>query len=61
MNKLKEYDNMGKTNNLSKLELFNYLKVKIFPPVFHKWFLNQFNSPSKWFQSRLNYSRFINN
>ncbi|CBI37818.3 unnamed protein product, partial [Vitis vinifera] len=35
------------------------LKNKIlpmFPPVFHKWFLNNFSEPAAWFRARLAYS-----
>ena len=28
----------------------------MFPPVFHKWFLNTFFEPANWFQSRIAYA-----
>jgi phosphatidylinositol kinase/protein kinase (PI-3 family) len=40
----------------ASLTLFNH-NTKYYRPIFHKWLLNQFNNPAKWFQSRLNYSR----
>ncbi|CAM8899357.1 unnamed protein product [Rhodiola kirilowii] len=30
--------------------------LPLFPPVFHKWFLNTFSEPAAWFRARLSYA-----
>ena len=39
------------------LPLFTEKVLKTFPPVFHKWFVQQFPEPSAWFVARLRYTR----
>ncbi|GAB4838582.1 hypothetical protein Ancab_028127 [Ancistrocladus abbreviatus] len=42
-----------------KLPEDEWLKTKIlpmFPPVFHKWFLNTFSEPAAWFRARVAYA-----
>lgn len=41
----------------SKLPFFTEKVLGQFPPVFHKWFVQQFPEPSTWFAARLRYTR----
>lgn len=40
-----------------KLPFFTEKVLGQFPPVFHKWFVQQFPEPSTWFAARLRYTR----
>jgi serine/threonine-protein kinase ATR len=40
-----------------KLPIFRERVISQFPPVFHKWFVQQFPEPSAWFTARLKYIR----
>lgn len=42
---------------ISEVEVFQKKILPMFPPVFHKWFLNTFSEPANWFQSRVAYAR----
>ncbi|TVY28597.1 Protein kinase [Lachnellula hyalina] len=41
----------------AKLPYFTEKVLGQFPPVFHKWFVQQFPEPSTWFGARLRYTR----
>lgn len=41
----------------SKMPFYTEKVLKQFPPVFHKWFVQQFPEPSAWFAARLRYTR----
>ncbi|RDW66710.1 hypothetical protein BP5796_09459 [Coleophoma crateriformis] len=41
----------------SKLPLFSEKVLGNFPPVFHRWFVQQFPEPPAWFAARLRYTR----
>jgi serine/threonine-protein kinase ATR len=49
-------DYYSKMDSFSPIDLYNQL-INIYKPIFYKWFLKKFDDPSKWFESRLNYSR----
>lgn len=40
-----------------KLPFFTEKILKQFPPIFHRWFVQQFPEPSAWFAARLRYTR----
>ncbi|KIV90128.1 hypothetical protein PV10_07469 [Exophiala mesophila] len=40
-----------------KIKLFPNKILKMFPPVFHEWFVESFPDPSAWFNARLRYTR----
>ncbi|KAJ7539120.1 hypothetical protein O6H91_11G077400 [Diphasiastrum complanatum] len=42
---------------LSGAELLRTKLLPMFPPVFHKWFVNTFSEPESWFQARVAYAR----
>ncbi|XP_024518074.1 serine/threonine-protein kinase ATR [Selaginella moellendorffii] len=46
----------NKDKKISATELMRDKILPMFPPVFHKWFLNTFPEPTAWFQSRLAYA-----
>ncbi|CAI9104764.1 OLC1v1003516C1 [Oldenlandia corymbosa var. corymbosa] len=37
-------------------EMLKYKILPMFPPVFHKWFLNTFSEPAAWFRARVAYA-----
>eukprot|EP01018_Ginkgo_biloba_P009013 Gb_37326 [translate_table: standard] len=37
-------------------EMFRTKILPMFPPVFHKWFLNTFSEPASWFRARVAYA-----
>ncbi|KKY18324.1 putative phosphatidylinositol 3and 4-kinase [Phaeomoniella chlamydospora] len=41
----------------TKLDIFDKRVLKMFPPVFHEWFVETFMDPSAWFAARLRYTR----
>lgn len=43
--------------SVEKLPYFTEKVLGQFPPVFHKWFVQQFPEPSTWFAARLRYTR----
>ena len=43
--------------NDKRIELFQKQVLDKYPPVFHKWFVQQFPEPSAWFASRIRYTR----
>ena len=43
--------------SLEKLPYFTEKVLGQFPPIFHKWFVQQFPEPSTWFAARLRYTR----
>ncbi|KAH8660790.1 protein kinase-like protein rad3 [Tricladium varicosporioides] len=45
------------TKSEDKLPFFTTKVLKNFPPIFHKWFVQQFPEPSAWFAARLRYTR----
>jgi serine/threonine-protein kinase ATR len=45
------------TKSETKLPYFTEKVLGMFPPVFHKWFVQQFPEPSAWFAARLRYTR----
>ena len=45
------------TKSEAKLAYFTEKVLGSFPPVFHKWFVQQFPEPSAWFAARLRYTR----
>jgi len=65
------YKNIGITINYKEIEywcdkhmqagadadLFAEKVLKSYPPVFHKWFVQQFPEPSAWFAARIRYTR----
>lgn len=40
-----------------RLPFFTEKVLGTFPPIFHKWFVQQFPEPSAWFAARLRYTR----
>lgn len=38
-------------------DIFAEKVLKAYPPVFHKWFVQQFPEPSAWFAARIRYTR----
>mgnify|MGYP000291187192 FL=1 len=50
------YDEKEKQGKVSEVEIFRTEILPMFPPVFHKWFLNTFFEPANWFQSRIAYA-----
>jgi serine/threonine-protein kinase ATR len=45
------------TKHESKIFYYTEKVLGMFPPVFHKWFVQQFPEPSAWFAARLRYTR----
>ena len=45
------------TKSEAKLPFFTEKVLGQFPPIFHKWFVQQFPDPSTWFAARLRYTR----
>lgn len=43
--------------SLTLLELFETILKPRFPPIFHKWFLETFSTPSEWVAARNTYTR----
>ncbi|KAG6548304.1 hypothetical protein Mapa_010357 [Marchantia paleacea] len=41
---------------ISEAEMFRTKILPMFPPVFHRWFLNTFPEPAAWFQARVAYA-----
>ncbi|RMZ80799.1 hypothetical protein DV737_g2822, partial [Chaetothyriales sp. CBS 132003] len=40
-----------------KASIFTTSVLKMFPPVFHEWFVESFPEPTAWFNARLRYTR----
>lgn len=40
-----------------QIDIFQKQVLDQYPPVFHKWFVQQFPEPSAWFASRIRYTR----
>jgi serine/threonine-protein kinase ATR len=45
------------TRSEAKLPYFTDKVLGMFPPIFHRWFVQQFPEPSTWFAARLRYTR----
>jgi serine/threonine-protein kinase ATR len=45
------------TKSVEKLPFFTEKVLGQFPPILHKWFVQQFPEPSTWFAARLRYTR----
>lgn len=48
------YDKNARNNQ--EVEMFKTKILPMFPPVFHKWFLNTFSEPASWFRARVAYA-----
>ncbi|KAL2643558.1 hypothetical protein R1flu_011145 [Riccia fluitans] len=44
------------SDKVSDAEMFRSKILPMFPPVFHRWFLNTFPEPAAWFQARVAYA-----
>jgi len=42
---------------MPQLQTFRERILPAFPPIFHRWFLNNFTEPTAWLEARLAYSR----
>ena len=47
------YDQQGAQG---EAEIFKNKVLPMFPPVFHRWFLNTFSEPAAWFRARMAYA-----
>lgn len=53
----KKYPNGSIEHQQKGMHLYRTKVLPKFPPVFHRWFTDQFPIPTEWFEARLNFAR----